>query len=31
VGAGMQLNAFKRTEDAEQFFDGLRKAGLPER
>ena len=23
--------SFKRTEDAEHFFDGLRKAGLPER
>jgi adenylate cyclase len=30
-GAGKQLNTFKRTEDAEHFFDGLRKAGLPER
>ena len=30
-GAGRQLNAFKRTQDAEHFFDGLRKAGLPER
>jgi hypothetical protein len=25
------LNPFKRPEDAEHFFDGLRKAGLPER
>jgi adenylate cyclase len=25
------LSPFKRTEDAEHFFDGLRKAGLPER
>ena len=25
-----QLNVFKRSEDAEHFFDGLRKAGLPE-
>jgi len=24
------INAFKRAEDAEHFFDGLRKAGLPE-
>jgi adenylate cyclase len=30
-GAGMRLSAFKRTEDAEHYFDGLRKAGLPER
>ena len=30
-GAGAQLNSFKRTEDAEHYFDGLRKAGLPER
>jgi adenylate cyclase len=30
-GAGAQINAFKRTEDAEHYFDGLRKAGLPER
>ena len=25
------LNPFKRSQDAEHFFDGLRKAGLPER
>jgi adenylate cyclase len=25
------LSPFKRTEDAEHFFDGLRKAGLPEK
>ena len=30
-GAGMRLNTFKRAEDAEHYFDGLRKAGLPER
>jgi adenylate cyclase len=30
-GAGTRLNTFKRMEDAEHFFDGLRKAGLPER
>jgi hypothetical protein len=30
---GMQalVTPFKRPEDAEHFFDGLRKAGLPER
>jgi adenylate cyclase len=30
-GAGTRLNPFKRTQDADHFFDGLRKAGLPER
>jgi hypothetical protein len=25
------LSPFKRPEDAEHYFDGLRKAGLPER
>ena len=30
-GTQARLSAFKRTEDAEHFFDGLRKAGLPER
>jgi adenylate cyclase len=30
-GAGAQLSSFKRTQDAEHYFDGLRKAGLPER
>jgi tetratricopeptide (TPR) repeat protein len=30
-GAGAQLSIFKRTEDAEHYFGGLRKAGLPER
>src|SRR5262245_2536471 len=30
-GAGTRLNPFKRTQDAEHLFDGLRKAGLPER
>jgi adenylate cyclase len=30
-GTGAPLNPFKRTQDAEHFFDGLRKAGLPER
>jgi adenylate cyclase len=30
-GTGTPLNPFKRTQDAEHFFDGLRKAGLPER
>jgi adenylate cyclase len=30
-GSGAQLNRFKRPEDAEHYFDGLRKAGLPER
>jgi len=25
------MSGFKRTEDAEHFFDDLRKAGLPER
>jgi len=29
-GAGAQLNTFKRPEDAAHFFDGLRKAGLPD-
>ena len=30
-GTQARLSGFKRTEDAEHFFDGLRKAGLPER
>jgi adenylate cyclase len=30
-GTQARLYAFKRAEDAEHFFDGLRKAGLPER
>jgi adenylate cyclase len=30
-GAGALLSTFKRTEDVEHYFDGLRKAGLPER
>jgi adenylate cyclase len=30
-GTQARMTAFKRTEDAEHFFDGLRKAGLPER
>ena len=30
-GAGSQLSSFKRPEDTEHYFDGLRKAGLPER
>jgi adenylate cyclase len=30
-GAGAQINAFKRTQDAEHYFGGLRKAGIPER
>jgi adenylate cyclase len=30
-GTQRQLSMFKRPEDAEHFFDGLRKAGLPER
>ena len=30
-GTQARLSCFKRTEDAEHFFDGLRKAGLPER
>ena len=30
-GTQARLSIFKRTEDAEHFFDGLRKAGLPER
>jgi adenylate cyclase len=29
-GTQAQLSIFKRTEDTEHFFDGLRKAGLPE-
>ena len=29
-GTQRQLSTFKRPEDAEHFFDGLRKAGLPE-
>ena len=30
-GTQARLSLFKRPEDAEHFFDGLRKAGLPER
>jgi adenylate cyclase len=30
-GTQARLSGFKRTEDAERYFDGLRKAGLPER
>jgi adenylate cyclase len=30
-GTQARVSAFKRTEDAEHFIDGLRKAGLPER
>jgi adenylate cyclase len=30
-GTATQLNPFKRPEDTEHHFDGLRKAGLPER
>jgi adenylate cyclase len=30
-GTQRRLARFKRPEDAEHFFDGLRKAGLPER
>jgi hypothetical protein len=30
-GTQRQLALFKRPEDAEHLFDGLRKAGLPER
>jgi len=30
-GTQARLSTFKRPEDAEHFFDGLRKAGLPER
>jgi adenylate cyclase len=30
-GAGTQVNSFKRMQDVEHYFDGLRKAGLPER
>jgi adenylate cyclase len=30
-GTQARLSGFKRPEDAEHFFDGLRKAGLPER
>jgi adenylate cyclase len=30
-GTQARLCGFKRPEDAEHFFDGLRKAGLPER
>ena len=29
-GTAARLSLFKRTEDAEHYFDGLRKAGLPE-
>ena len=29
-GAGRRLSAFKSPQDDEHFFDGLRKAGLPE-
>ena len=31
IGTQARLTPFKRPEDAEHFFDGLRKAGLPER
>jgi adenylate cyclase len=30
-GTQARMSGFKRTEDAEHFFDGLRKAGLPEK
>ena len=30
-GTQRRLSLFKRPEDAEHLFDGLRKAGLPER
>jgi adenylate cyclase len=30
-GVGARIYVFRRIEDAEHFFDGLRKAGLPER
>jgi len=30
-GTQARYSIFKRAEDAEHFFDGLRKAGLPER
>jgi adenylate cyclase len=30
-GTQKHISRFKRPEDAEHFFDGLRKAGLPER
>jgi adenylate cyclase len=30
-GAGAQLTSFKRIQDTGHYFDGLRKAGLPER
>ena len=30
-GTQARLSSFKRTEDAEHYFDGMRKAGLPER
>jgi adenylate cyclase len=30
MGTQARLSIFKRTEDTEHFFDGLRKAGLPE-
>jgi adenylate cyclase len=30
-GTQVPLNAFKRTQDAEHYFDGMHKAGLPER
>jgi hypothetical protein len=30
TGTARRIMAFKSAEDAEHFFDGLRKAGLPE-
>jgi adenylate cyclase len=30
-GTQARLSPFKSTQDAEHYFDGLRKAGLPER
>src|SRR5262245_15778301 len=30
-GPQVPLSAFNRTQDAEHYFDGMRKAGLPER
>jgi adenylate cyclase len=30
AGTAMRIMGFKSAEDAEHFFDGLRKAGLPE-
>ena len=31
LGTARRICVFKRAEDAEHFFDGLRKAGLPEK